>query len=102
MKILWYENMKKDLNSVIKDVAKFLGFDLTESEVMKLDDHLYIDNFRKVFTESYGGDEIMKNFIRRGQVGDWKEYFDETNANIWDAWISSNLDDTGIELPVVE
>ena len=53
MKILWFEDMKRDLISVIGDTAKFLGIHLTQLQILKLDDHLYIDNFKKIVTESF-------------------------------------------------
>ena len=43
---LWYEDMKKDLIKVIRDVCKFTGHHLTDYKVLVLDDALYIDNFR--------------------------------------------------------
>merc|ERR1712024_171097 len=51
MKIMWFEDMKKDLISKIKELSKFLGYHLTELKVLQLDDLLYIDNFRKTLVE---------------------------------------------------
>ena len=51
MKILWFEDMKKDLLSVIKDVASFTGYHMTQYKTLLLDDHLYIDNFRQLVEE---------------------------------------------------
>ena len=39
LKIMWYEDMKKDLIAIIKDVAKFIGYHMTELKVLQLDDH---------------------------------------------------------------
>ena len=50
MMFLWFEDMKKDLIKVIKDVSKFTGYHLTDYKVLVLDDALYIDNFRFVYT----------------------------------------------------
>ena len=97
MKILWYEDMKKDLISVIKDVAKFIGYHMTELKVLELDDHLYIDNFRKIITEGFG--EKSTALVRKGIVGDWKNYFNEENNKIWDKWIADNLKGTDIKFP---
>ena len=41
----------------------------------------------------------MKNFIRKGMVGDWKNYFNEENNKVWDKWIAENLEGTDIVLP---
>ena len=46
MRFVWYEDMKRDLIPVIRDLSKFLGRHLTELKVLMLDDLLYIDNFR--------------------------------------------------------
>ncbi len=46
MMFLWFEDMKKDLIKVIRDVCKFTGYHLTDYKVLVLDDALYIDNFR--------------------------------------------------------
>ena len=99
MKILWFEDMKKDLISVIKDVSKYIGYHMTELKVLELDDHLFVDNFRKIIVEGYGGAPKMKKFVRKGQVGDWKNYFTEENCQIWDDWIKRHLHDTDIILP---
>ena len=95
--------MKKDLISTIRDVSSFLGYHLTEYKILKLDDHLYIDNFRKVMVESVMNDEkrkeSMKTFIRKGKVGDWRNYFTEENNKVWNEWIANNLEENGIIFP---
>ena len=91
--------MKKDLISVIKDVSKYIGYHMTELKVLELDDHLFVDNFRKIIVEGYGGAPKMKKFVRKGQVGDWKNYFNEETNKVWDEWISKNLEGTDILFP---
>ena len=95
---MWFEDMKRNLIPVIRHVAKFLGYHLTELKVLQIDDHLYIDNFRKVYVESFGGDKSRGKFIRKGQVGDWKNYFNDENNKLWDTWIAENLKDTDIKI----
>ena len=90
--------MKNDMMKVIREVSKFTGYHMTDYKVLKLDDHLYIDNFRQVMVES-NGDDKMKDFVRKGQVGDWKNYFTEENIKIWDQWIAENVKGTDIILP---
>ena len=68
---------------------------MTEYKILKLDDLLYIDNFRQIWKDSTGDG----SFIRKGKVGDWKNYFNEENSKIWDRWISDNLSGTDILLP---
>ena len=99
MKIMWFEDMKKDLISKIKELSNFLGYHLTELKVLQLDDLLYIDNFRKTLVEANDGSKMYEKFVRKGQVGDWKNYFNEENTKIWDKWIADNLKGTSIKFP---
>ena len=46
MKFLWYEDMKKDLIPVLRGLCAFTGRHLTEYRILKLDDFVYVDNFR--------------------------------------------------------
>ena len=96
---MWFEDMKKDLISVIRDVAQFIGYYMTELKFLQLDDFLYIDTLRKLTVEGMGGDQSVKFMFRKGIVGDWKNYFDDENNIIWDKWIAENLEGTNIKLP---
>ena len=70
MKFLWFEDIKKDMMKVMREVSIFIGHHMTEYKILKLDDHLHIDNFRKIMLAANGGDAKMANFIRKGKVGD--------------------------------
>ena len=104
LKILWFEEMKNDMMVVIRDVANFIGYPMTEYKVLQLDDHLHIDNFRKVMVESVADEEkkvYMKKFIRKGQVGEGENYFDEETNKVWNEWIDINWKGTGIRFPEI-
>jgi hypothetical protein len=47
VKFLWYEDMKKDLPAAIRDVARFVGKELTETEIAALADYLDVKNMKK-------------------------------------------------------
>ena len=103
MKILWYEDMQKDLISIIKDVCTFTGYQLTQDKILKLNDHLTFDQMKKVIIEQNEGhqerQDAMTKFMRKGKVGDWKNYFDIEANQSFDNWISENLFGTDIKLP---
>ena len=72
-------------------------------QILTLDDHLYIGNLRKHGSEAMsGGDEAMKKtmlqFFRKGQIGDWKNYFEGEKLEDWNNWIQENLEGTNIEM----
>ena len=71
--------------------------------MLTLDDHLYIDNLRKHGTESIFGkacarNNSMEKFFRKGQIGDWKNYFSGEKLDEWDTWINQNLEGTNIKM----
>ena len=44
-----------------------------------------------------GDEPDDKNFMRKGQVGDWKNYFDPEKNKEWNAWIARNISGTDME-----
>lgn len=83
MQLIWFEEMKADLPAVIRKLANFLGQDFPETKVDALASHLHFDNFKNndaVNMKPPKGkvpDAVRDNFnfIRKGKVGDWKNYF---------------------------
>ncbi|XP_065060408.1 sulfotransferase 1E1-like [Rhopilema esculentum] len=79
--ILFFEDMKEDLASCVRKVAKFLGKDVTEQQVQILVDHLSFKKMRRnrsVNLERFQDGKILDkegSFLRKGEVGDWKNYF---------------------------
>lgn len=102
---LFYEELSKDLPAAIRRVAKFLGKEVTEEQVEKLNEHLDFKNFKKnkmvnfeefqesgVFTKGSG-------FVRKGKVGGWRDDFDEEMTEQAEKWIADNLRGTDFSFP---
>lgn len=99
--------MKKDLKGTLKKIADFLDKSYTEEEYDKLCDFLSFQKMRdnrgcnlEVLLESkYGKDYFKKtgkHFIRKGQVGDWKNHMSPELAKRFDDWIEENTRGTGL------
>ena len=84
MCILFFEDMKEDLAGTINKVSRFLERDLTKEQTLQLVDHLSFRkmknnnavNFsqhREIVSEKTNAE--VRCFMRKGQVGDWKNYF---------------------------
>ncbi|XP_037072949.1 sulfotransferase family cytosolic 1B member 1-like [Pollicipes pollicipes] len=103
MCFIFFEDMKRDLKSEIRKVAKFLGKSFSDEEIAKLASHLHIDNFKKnPFVNSEFGKQIgfmhqdRGNFIRKGKTGDWKNHFTpEMNAK-FDRWMADKMRGTDL------
>jgi len=106
MLFLKYEDMKKDLSSTIYKCAKFLNVEdcITHEDVLRLCDHLKFDRMQKnpaVNIESYlsfnNDNEHGAKFIRKGQIGDWKNYMSNELSERFDEWTRENTAGTGLE-----
>ena len=99
LKFLWYEDMRRDLTPVVKDLCNFSGYQLSSEKVEELVSMMSIDKFRKRMVDGSrdeGTKKTMQDFVRKGIVGDWANHFsDEVNAK-FDKWIQEKLAVTGI------
>lgn len=93
--IIKYEDMKRDLKSVIIKVAKFLNKSLNDEELDKLVDHL---SFKSMKNNPSTNFQPMKSrdadpnaqFIRKGIVGDFKNIMSPETIEEFDKWIEEN------------
>ncbi|XP_014359001.2 luciferin sulfotransferase [Papilio machaon] len=103
---LFYEELSKDLPKAVRRVAEFLGKSFTNEQIVKLCEHLSIDNFKNNKSVNY---DVMKelgiliadgqSFIRKGKAGGWRDYFDEEMEQEADKWMEKNLRDTDLRFP---
>ncbi|XP_063892327.1 sulfotransferase 1C4 [Helicoverpa armigera] len=106
MLFLFYEDMSKDLPSVIRHVASFLKKPCSEELVTRLSQHLSIDSFRGNKAVNYDVmDELgllnpgEQPYIRKGKAGGWRDYFDDEMTQQAEKWIEDNLRDTDLRFP---
>jgi len=96
VKFVWYEDMKADQKGVIKELTEFLNHPLSEEKINALVDHVKFENMKKNPATNLfkSGD---REFIRKGQVGDWKNHFDEKGNEMFEAWILENIQGTDLK-----
>eukprot|EP00794_Sanderia_malayensis_P010227 gene10227-11276_t len=104
--LLFFEDMKQDLQSSIKKVASFLDKELTDAQIKSLEDHLSFKSMREssgtvedgkklgIFVEKTEKDA---HFFRKGEVGDWKNYFTEEMDKKVDDEIEKHFKDIGLK-----
>ncbi|XP_053567756.1 sulfotransferase 6B1-like [Bombina bombina] len=81
--IVTYEEMKQDLKAAVKKMAGFLGISLNEEQVQQIADDGTFKSMKEKAKESYG--DFVPVFFRKGEVGDWKNYFTEAQNQEIDA-----------------
>ena len=94
--------MKENLRAAVETIAKFIGQDLTPSEVssvveqttfetMKTNPAANMDWSKPLLHESSSA------FLRKGMVGDWRNYFTGEQSVRMDEEVKKTLAGTGLE-----
>ncbi|XP_021340711.1 sulfotransferase family cytosolic 1B member 1-like [Mizuhopecten yessoensis] len=103
--LISYEDMKKDLRRSVQSIAEHLG---TGADPALLDDIASKCEFKEMFKEKTANTtETEKQmtldgsnpFYRKGDVGDWKNWFTEAQNEQFDMTVKKDVED--IDLPVV-
>ncbi|GFR69498.1 amine sulfotransferase [Elysia marginata] len=95
--ILFYEDLHKDLEKNVRIIAKFLEKQLTDKQVETIVRHCSFLNMKNNSAVNY--DWLKKrnlankdvNFMRKGQVGDWKNHLSEDIVRRLDEMVASKL-----------
>ena len=103
MLFLSYEDMKKDLPSAVAKIAKFIGQDLSQDLVDEIAHRTTFANMKRDSSANYKW--IYKHrkpssteFMRKGEVGDWKNYFSPEQVVKLDEVCDKRTKDTGLNL----
>lgn len=100
---LTYEEMKKDLRTSIEKVAMFMEKKIPDQKMELLLDHLSFDNMKK--NSACNLESILKlktgevesdQFIRKGEIGDWKNYLSPDMCEKFDEYVVTNTKGTGL------
>ncbi|XP_047035973.1 luciferin sulfotransferase [Helicoverpa zea] len=100
-----FEQMKRDLPSVVRKTAEFLNKELTDTQVDKLCDHLSFQNMKTnravnleaILEKSFGVSYLESTdlrFIRKGEIGDWKNHMSDDLSRRFDEWAEQHLKGT--------
>lgn len=98
--VIFYEDMKEDLRRQIRRICEFLekAEPKDEEAWLQLLDHLSVDRMRQNRTiNRHDWDKLgLKNangfeFVRKGQVNDWKNFFNEQQSIRFDREITDKL-----------
>ncbi len=102
--LLFFEDMKLDLESNVRKVAKFLEKELSDDQVKILVENLTFKNmkksgaaFDKMIQKMSRTEGNKGSFFRKGDVGDWKNYFTEEMNKRMDEAIEKHFKGTGPE-----
>ena len=94
-----YEDMKKDLKPAISQIAAFIGANISGDIIAKIADLTGFEKMKDDNTANYSRSESHQKepFMRKGVVGDWKNFLSAEQSAQMDAICAKRLKDTGLE-----
>lgn len=100
--IVSYESMKKNLPQAVKTIADFLGYRLSPETISKIADQTTFKAMKKnpagngEYYDKYRR-EKSSPFMRKGVVGDWRNYFTEEQSARMDEECAKRFSGSGLE-----
>ena len=102
MKIFRYEEMLKDPEQAVRQVAAFLEKDLSDDLIQKIVERTTFksmkDNPMLNYSKLNSMDFKISAFMRKGQVGDWKNYFTDEQRKMVDEISKKRFETEGLFL----
>ena len=107
---LKYEDMKKDLHQAIKTVSSFIGYKFEPQVVDSIVEQCSFQFMKETYsskflewTSAVGGvtGESDWSFCRKGQAGDWKNYFTEDQNRRFNEEYAKRMSGSGLDFEFV-
>jgi len=100
MRFLWYENMKEDIRKEVLSTCQFIDHHLSPEKLEELLEHISFNSMRKNPSVNIPRSSMQRGeFIRKGEVGDHKNFFSKERDAKWNNWIQEKLNHTTLKMP---
>ncbi|XP_047488321.1 sulfotransferase 1C4-like [Penaeus chinensis] len=93
--IMFYEDLKADIHGELRKLANFLQLDRDDDQLKTVAEHASFEQMKSRH-ERLSVNHMIRNFFRKGQVGDWKNAASEELNNKMDDWIRKNCRDIDV------
>ncbi|XP_060570701.1 sulfotransferase 1B1-like isoform X2 [Ruditapes philippinarum] len=99
---LYFEDLKENSVLEIKKINKFLGTGRSDDLIEMIADACTFQKLKRADAEVKVFPDFMLHagrpcFYRKGEVGDWKNYFTDAENENMDTWLAENLIDTDLK-----
>ena len=99
---LKYEDMKRDLCGAVSQIAAFLEAKLTSDIIKKITEATRFEQMKDDDTANFSWSKFRQKegapkFMRKGVVGDWKNFLSAEQSAEMDAICAERLKGTGLE-----
>ena len=98
--VLTYEEMQKDKRASVIKIAKFIGHEISDETANVIVEKTSVKEIRKKYQvlqakKKYWNSERC-DFVRKGEVGDWVNYFSKEQSDYIDAKCKEYLEPLGL------
>lgn len=96
-----FEDMKRDLRGEVDKIAKFVRMELPEADMERIVQHCTFDSMKNNPMANRSSkmllDQTVVKFMRKGQVGDWKNYFTLAQSEMFDELYAEKMAGSGLD-----
>ena len=102
MHVVFYEDIVRNMSTEIRKIAEFLNITITSTMLAKIVEEAQFQAMRKNIGTNFSlsGKPFSSKFsyIRKGQIGAWKDYFTIAQNEWMDAHIANKLRNVDVVL----
>ncbi|KAG8583498.1 hypothetical protein GDO81_008445 [Engystomops pustulosus] len=89
MMAILFEEMKEDFPSSLKKISEFFQLSLSEEQINLVASRTSFNSMKEKSDNTHG--KLGDSFFRKGEIGDWKNYFTEEQSKVVDAMFQKYL-----------
>ncbi|KAM8945299.1 sulfotransferase 6B1-like [Pelodytes ibericus] len=84
-----FEDMKEDFQLQLQNISDFFGLNLTKEQITLVENKTTFKSMQEKSKNTHGA--MSNAFFRKGEIGDWKNYFTEEQSKEVDAKFEASL-----------
>ncbi|CAL1537993.1 unnamed protein product [Lymnaea stagnalis] len=102
--VLFYEDLQENIHKAVWDIAGFLNKPITEAQVNDIVKYCSFETMRNNKAVNYdwlkdvGAAKEGEHFMRKGQVGDWKNHLNKDIVDKLDQVVATHLTPLGVPI----
>ena len=91
--IITYEQLLTNFESKVKELASFLNIEVNDDQIANVKKETNVHKMKETTQLSH-----LKDFVRKGIAGDWKNHFSAEQTKKFDNWVAENKKKYSAEL----